>query len=216
MNKSILITLVVLNILIPTLLNGQSKINYLEFPLNSVSVAPANIFFDGNGNISYYKKLLKREESKLKYFRIGTDFFGTFKSGEEKGRKNYSLYTGIEQLKKLDNFSLILGYEIALNYYSDDRRHVEPGVNSIFFPQAVSTNNSNPNIERGTFFLGSLIGFIGIKYHLTKHFSIGLESGVGIGHFWSTDSLNNGEKEITTGIINDIDPNRQFVIEYYF
>lgn len=203
-------------ILLPVALLGQSKISYLDFPDHAVSVAPANIFFDGNGNISYYKHLLKRSETKLKYFRAGTDFFGTFRTDGPKGTRNYTLYTGIENLRKLENFSLILGYELALNYYSTDGRGVEPGVNAIFFPQSVNTTTTGGVIDRGSFFLGSLIGFIGIKYHLTKHFSVGLESGVGVGHYWSIDKSEDDNTMTTTGFITDIDPNRQFVIEYYF
>lgn len=215
MNKSILLTFL-LSTIFATLLTSQSKVDYLEFPNNVISVAPANIFFDGNGNISYYKRLLTKSEDKLKYFRIGTDFFGTFKAADEKGRISSSLFTGIEHLKKLGNFGLSFGYEIAFNYYADDGRLVEPGVNSIFFPQAVGSSTSNSNIERGSFFMSSLIGFIGIKYHFTKHFCIGLESGVGLGHYWSSGSLDNGDTIKSTGVITDIDPNRQFIIEYSF
>ena len=214
---NIKIQLFTLVLLLPLFLSAQSKIDYLEFPKNSISVAPANIFFDGNGNTMFYKRLISRSEARLKYLRIGTDFYSAFKKGDDSGTKNYSLNLGIEHLKKLDNFSLSFGYEGAFDYYSTDNRHAEPSANSIFFPQSSSLgSSSNSDIDRGTFFLYSVIGFIGIKYHLSKHFALGLESAVGFGFYTSIDKMNDGSEESTTGFLNDIDPSRHFTIEYYF
>jgi len=212
MKKFVLITF----LLIPIISFGQERIKYMDFPKNSISVAPTNIFFDGNGNTSFYKRLLSQSEDKLKYLRIGTDFFGTFKAGEQKGTKNFSFNVGLEKLKKLQSFSLSFGYELALDYYSADGRHVEPNVNTIFFPQSNTTSSSSSTIDRGTFFLTSIIGFIGIKYHLTKHFSLGLESAAGAGYFRSIDKMLNGDSESSGGVIMDIDPSRHFTVEYYF
>lgn len=208
--------IIIFAILLPILSIGQDRINYLEFPKNSISVAPTNIFFDGNGNTLFYKRRLSQSEDKLKYLRIGTEFFGVYKFDDQASANNYSLNIGIENLKKLSNFSLSSGYELALNYYSADDRHVEPTVNSIFLPQSAAGSSSNPNIDRGTFFMTSIIGFIGIKYHFTEHFAIGLESGVGIGYYRSIDKFNSGMKSSSGGVIIDIDPSRQFTIEYFF
>ena len=202
--------------LLPLVAVGQDKINYLEFPKNSISIAPTNIFFDGNGNTIFYKRRILQTEDKLKYLRLGTEFFGSFRNGEEDGSYSYSMNIGIEKLRKKQNFSLSFGYELGFVYYSVAGRHAEPGVNAIFAPQAITSGLSGSNIQRGSFFLSSVIGFIGFKYHVSKHFSIGIESGAGLGYYRSTDKLNDDTKETSSGFINDIDPSRQFTLEYYF
>lgn len=199
---------------------GQNRINYKDFPKNSISIAPSNIFFDGNGNTLFYKRILSRDVTNLKYLRIGTEFFGSYSksnnSANSQNVSNYSLNIGLEKLKKLKNFSLSYGQEIALNYYSTKGKHVEPVANSIFLPQSIFSQN-NPNIDRGTSFLTSLIAFIGIKYHFSEHFSIGLESAAGLGFYNSQDKLIDGTKsESVNGIITDMDASRQFTIEYHF
>ena len=50
---------------------GQGKIDYMEFPRHAVSVAPSNIFFDGNGNTMFYKYRISQSEDKLRYLRAG-------------------------------------------------------------------------------------------------------------------------------------------------
>lgn len=203
-------------LLLPFIVFGQSKINYLDFPKNSISVAPTNIFFDGNGNTLFYKRLLKQSDKQLTYLRIGTDFFGTFRTDDAGGTKNYSLNLGIEKLKKMESFSLSFGYELALDYYSVAGRAVMPNVNSIFFPQSNTTTSTSTSIERGSFFMTAFIGFIGIKYHFTKHFSLGLESAVGLAYYRSFIKFKELDSESYGGFLNDIDPSRQFTIEYYF
>ncbi len=194
--------------------NGQEGINYLEFPKNTIAATPSIRLFGENGYLIYYKRLIKSDEKILQQLRIGVDFYSVIKDNDESGNF-YKTYFGLETLKKINKFSLSYGPEVSIGYNSATNRHIEPSPNSIF-QQNITSPGSDMDIDKGSYILISGIGFIGIKYHFSKHFSIGYESAIGLAYFRSTDKLVTGEKATINGFLNDIDPSRFFTIEYSF
>ena len=199
-----------------TCVYSQGKIDYMQFPKHAVSVAPSNIFFDGNGNTMFYKYRLSQTDKKLKYLRLGTEFYGIFRSSGDPESQSMSVNVGIETMRKMGRFSLYYGYEVAGVVHRANNRRIEPNANSIFSPQSAIGYSSNEGVDNSYFFLFSGIGVIGVKYHLAPQLSIGLESAAGFGFFTARQQFEDDSISNTRGILGDIDPSRQFNIEYYF
>lgn len=212
--KSIKILLTTCFLLLILTVKGQEEINSADIPKNTIAATPYFQLIGENGYVFYYKRLIKAKPNKLRQLRIGFDLYSSFKKDNQTGSAT-KLFLGIENLKKIGKFSLSYGPEISGAYNIASGRHIEPVPNTIFSQNNTSAGNNN-DIEKGSYFMISGIGFIGLKYNISKHFSIGYESAMGVAYFKSTDKMITDEKESTNGILMDIDPARFFTIEFSF
>ena len=196
---------------------GQERINFNEIPKNQIAATPNLRIIGENGYLIYYKRQIASNDNKLKYLRIGIDLYNTLNSikEEEKDATSNKIYLGLEHIKKLDKFSLSYGLETSFSRALATNRSLQPSTNSILHREIVSVG-FDESIEKGSYNMVTGIGFIGLKFFITKHVSIGYESAIGIAYFKSKDKLVSGETTDSNGILMDIDPSRYFTFEYSF
>jgi len=217
MKLTLFLTVAFTTLLLISNAKGQDRINFLEIPKNQIAATPEIRILGENGYLIYYKRKLASSEKKLKYLRIGVDLYNTLRNLKDENDDAISnkIYLGLEHIKKLEKFCLSYGIETSFARASATNRSLQPSTNSILHREIVSSGNDQL-IEKGSYNMITGIGFIGLKYYITKHVSIGYESALGIAYFKSKDKLATGETEESDGILMDIDPSRYFTFEYSF
>lgn len=162
---------------------------FMRLPKNTLAVAPFNDAVFGTANSLYYKRMISQRADNCAYLRIGTGFINRFElENVGSGNSDFTLRGGnvnfgMELLKRLGNFSVSIGGEAALSWYRGEGVLQAPLPEVLFYPGSVETTLRNRPRDESELNVGAFVAFTALRYHITRHFQIGLESGFGIGTY---------------------------------
>lgn len=217
-----------MKILLPVLLffflsfSLQAQQKSPSLPSNGFMITPLMGLIDDQIPTLYYKRYFVNDSSSYFNFRIGSEFLSKmkheFSTGSEfhSSRANWKL--GFEYGIYREKSSLYFGVEVGHTVIRSSGGYLIPLEGSIFKSnryRAVETNHSHRNRMR----MVSLQAFIGFRYHLNQHFSLGAEAALGRGWFLSEIKYDRDRQvadEKHNGRINDFIPLRFISLQYSF
>ncbi|MEM9921789.1 MAG: hypothetical protein AAF990_27040 [Bacteroidota bacterium] len=206
--------------LLPHFIFAQAPAKKKDAPRNTFMVTPFNGLINDATLSIYYKPLIQRDSVKSQYVRIGTEALRAFKletsPGVDASFRAFNFKLGIETERKTGKrASIYYGPEISFSYFIADDVLLRPAAGILFFDNALIANEL-VGVEESRMILFSLMAFAGFKYKLTKSFSVGVETALGVGFFNTDIKLAGRADETEKGNIFDFAASRFIFIEYRF
>jgi len=203
----------------------SGKINFDSIPKNTITIAPFNELLFGTYNNLFYKRKLVSSGNSQFYLRFGLGFSNRFKqemenSSDMEDRRGYNFKLGAEWNRKLGDFSLSFGPELSytrLRFGESVEYSIAEA--AVFSPSTFEVNR-RAVAEDARFRMTSLNAFVGIKYHISPYFQIGIESAIGVGYFRLENDFDNRVTatldDTFTGRVRELAVGRQLVLECNF
>ena len=213
-------------LLLPLLATAQpeSPEKTRTLPKNTIMVTPLMGLIDDSKPAIYYKRLLHADSENYYNLRVGTGLFSSiankYSAGLEYKTSSHNLMLGLEIGKRIDKVSIYFGPELSQTWARMDGATLFPDQNAIFSDNSI-TAMEWVVVDRTNMSLFSLIGFFGVRYHITGALSVGLESALGVGWYKSTQhyqesNFSGVDKDTHKGFLKDFAANRFVTVAYSF
>ena len=201
------------------------KINFDSIPKNTITIAPFNELLSGTYNNLFYKRKLASSNNSQFYLRFGLGLSDRFKqemenSSEMEDSRGYNFKIGAEWNRKLGDFSLSFGPELSYTRLRFGESVEYSIAEAAVFSPSTFEVNQRAVAEDARFRMVSLNAFVGIKYHISPYFQIGIESAIGVGYFKLENAYENTSPfifdETFTGRVRELAVGRQLLLECNF
>lgn len=192
------------------------------YPKNEIMVTPLMGLINDSKSSLYYKRYLINDEKGYINARIGTElryaFDIEYSTGltERSTGSNWKL--GIELGKRVSRSSFYLGLEVSSDRYKTNGGMLYPDQGALFTTDRLQFREFRIRDE-SVLKVNSLIAFGGIRYELSRQFTLGLECALGRG--WYEAELTYADPigvsgERFKGALTDFSVNRFISLSYGF
>jgi hypothetical protein len=194
---------------------------------NMIAVAPVNTNLFGTSNMIYYKRFINQMGPYMIYYRAGIGLFDRFTNEDDADRlidpvspdrRSINFNFGLEWYRPAGDFSITFGPELGYTRASFFEDFVTLEQGRVFSLEGLATER-NFALEKSFYRSYNLAWFVGLRYHIGRHFQFGIESALG----WSFYRLENQYVEVAnqinpefTGIIRELAIGRHFILEVNF
>lgn len=205
-------------------LNAQPDLQFDSLPNTTVSIAPFNQALIGTGNTFYLKRSVLSEGNNVTFLRFGLGFLSGLPNDADaseedllSGRSALSFNLGLENSKMIGRMSISLGTEFSYQRIAVDESRIRVNSGSFFSLNGLEISQ-DAGIEETLYRTAGLTLFSGFRYHINRHFQIGLETALGIGSFRleSTPSASAGTQMDESGVFIDFAAARHLLFEVNF
>jgi len=219
------IVILLLTIYISTSCIAQEKDSLSTYPKHSVSITPLMSLLDDSKSAIFYRRYIEFDSTHYWSMRIGTEVLSSVSevvSAQTRfSTSAFGFNIGLERGYYFKKSTFYFGAELSNYLYQTSGATILPAQDALFKVNRFLFESAYATRDRSSLNIFSLIGLMGFKYELNYHFSIGIESGLGIGFYNSTFTPINDfsfPRSIrrTKGKLFQFTPNRFLFLEYRF